>query len=239
MYKILLAITSCNQLAYTIQMLTSIRALPSAPFDILFVDDASEDQTVEYCRKWGINHVIAKQTPGGVTDSWNRAYGYFKTGPWSILILANNDVLLAAGAVEAMADVLFRRTNAIVGPLCNPEGAPYNAEQWTTSVTPPCPEAVELPSGKNVNGFFFGVHRRIVAHEFAPGLLFNPDNLNYGNEDELAQRLYPQGFRSVVATRAVVFHYKNRSFRIAARADQERMNDPALFHQHRASWGHL
>jgi GT2 family glycosyltransferase len=231
----LVAITTYNQLEYTRRMLESIRALPTAPFELLLVDDASHDETVAFCRAWGVEHIIAKETPAGVTDSWNRAYAYFKAGTWQNLFLANNDVLLAPNAMEIMVDLLTQRPKSIVGPVCNPEGAPYNTEQWVTNYTPESAEVVELPEGLNVNGFFFGVQRTVTNYEFAPELLFDPQNLNYHNEEELAQRLYPHGFRSLIATRAVLFHYKNRSFRIADRSTQDNLNDFAAFLQHRGA----
>jgi GT2 family glycosyltransferase len=231
----LIAITTFNQLDYTRRMLESIRALPTAPFDLLLVDDASQDETVAFCRAWGVEHIIAKTQPGGVTDSWNRAYAYFKAGPWQNLFLANNDVLLAPNAIEVMVDLLTQRPQSIVGPVCNPDGAPYNKEQWVSNYTPDSPEVIELPEGLNVNGFFFGVQRSVIAYEFAPDLLFDPQNLNYHNEEELAARLYPHGFRSLIATRAVLFHYKNRSFQIADRSTQDNLNDYAAFLQHRGA----
>ncbi len=235
MQPTLIAITTFNQLEYTRQMLESIRELPTAPFELLLVDDASKDDTVAFCRAWGVEYIIAKPTPGGVTDSWNQAYGYFKAGSWQNLFLANNDVLLAPNAIEIMVDLLTQRPKSIVGPTCNPEGAPYNAEQWLTNYTPESPEVIELAQGLNVNGFFFGVQRSVTAHEFAPNRLFDPQNLNYHSEEELAQRLYPHGYRSLIATRAVLFHYKNRSFQIPDRSAQEQLNDYAAFVQHRGT----
>lgn len=235
MHPSLIAITTFNQLEYTRQMLESIRALPTKPFDLLLVDDASSDDTVAFVREWGVKHIIAKEVPGGVTDSWNKAYAYFKAGAWQNLFLANNDVLLAPLAIERMADLLAQRPQSIVGPVCNPEGAPYNQEQWITNYTPESPAVIELPEGLNVNGFFFGVQRSVIAYELAPDILFNPQNLNYHNEEELADRLYPYGFRSLIATRAVLFHYKNRSFQIADRSTQDNLNDYAAFLQHRGA----
>jgi GT2 family glycosyltransferase len=229
----LIAFTTYNQLDYTKLMLDSVRALPSAPFELLLVDDASQDATVTFCQEWGIAHIIAKPKPGGVTDSWNRAYAYFKAGAWQNLFLANNDILFAPNAVEIMVDLLERQPQSIVGPTCNPEGAPYNAEQWATNYTADSPDVIELTRGLNVNGFFFGVQRCVTAYEFGPDQLFDPHNLNYHSEEELAERLYPHGFRSRIATRAVLFHYKNRSFQIADRTAQDELNDYAAFVQHR------
>ena len=74
-------------------------------FDVLFIDDHSEDESVETLRSLGYA-VIPKLKASGLTDSWNLGYSHFLKYNYETLFLANNDVLVPDGAIDVMQKLL-------------------------------------------------------------------------------------------------------------------------------------
>lgn len=68
---------------------------------------------------------------------------------------------------------------------------------------------IETP---RINGFFFGFDRKIIKYELEDGNLFNPQNINVGNEDELCRRLTKASYPIYVDLNTYVYHYKGISF---------------------------
>ncbi|MCM8760803.1 MAG: methyltransferase domain-containing protein [Candidatus Omnitrophica bacterium] len=56
--------------------------------------------------------------------------------------------------------------------------------------------------------------RKILTRFFGQNYYFDPTLANYGNEDELQERLRRKGEKRLIATDAFVFHYKNISQQI-------------------------
>ena len=71
-----MVISTCNEVAYTLKLLSTLERSKDV-FDVLIVDDASDDGTVDVLRKRGYA-VIAKDAATGLTDSWNIGYRWFK-----------------------------------------------------------------------------------------------------------------------------------------------------------------
>jgi len=223
---VLIAVTTANQLAYTAKALASLRAAQlRVPHEVVLFDDASEDETVNYVRQLGYR-VITKAEPKGLTDSWNRAYHFFKAGDYSALLLTNNDVLFPNGAVEAMVKAL--RHYPIVGPMSTCRGVghqplqavdkhyrlavdesdPKNLQRVQQKVDE-CPWVNETAEVPYVNGFCFALAHEVVWYERADGNLFDPALTNVGNEDELQHRL---PLKKAIALKSFVYHFKGASF---------------------------
>lgn len=222
----LICMTTANQVEYTSKALISIaNAQITIPYEVLVIDDASEDGTADVCRALGVS-VIQKPDSMGLTDSWNRAYRAFVDGKYKTLIIANNDILVPRGAIEELVAAL--ESFALVGPLSSRNGVSHQPAQILTQ-NYPCPiddedpanvqlvqdfiqkqgrsnACVELPY---LNGFFFAMSRQIIQFELPDGNLFDPGNVNTKNEEDLCRRL-PQG--KAVCLRAFIFHFKGKSF---------------------------
>lgn len=89
---------------YTMKMIATLEK-SNDKFDVLFIDDHSEDGSVETLRALGYA-VIPKLKASGLTDSWNLGYSHFLKYNYETLFLANNDVLIPDGAIGAMQTLL-------------------------------------------------------------------------------------------------------------------------------------
>ena len=54
--------------------------------------------------------------------------------------------------------------------------------------------------------------KEIIEFEYSKDILFNPDKINVGNEDELNDRLLKTGAYSLLCKRSFVYHFKGISF---------------------------
>ena len=213
MSKILLAITTYNQSEYTKLCFDSLKQLIDDNFDVLVIDDYSTDDTVKICEEYGYE-VITKSEGKGLTHSWNLGYSRFKSGDYSYLIVANNDILIPNGALGELVSAYEKWPYTLVVPLSTTNGAGHNAqnqsvETYYDGINSMCnnPENYqktqdtilniksEVKKSNNLylfdpmrmkmfNGFFFMMNRNVINYEYEDGILFNP-NLNMTkNEDE-------------------------------------------------------
>lgn len=223
----LLVFTTANQLEYTTKCYDSFIYHKPESIDVLIVDDASNDGTVEYARKQGIR-LIDKPKPLGLTDSWNKAYQVFKSEGYKNLILANNDLLIPPGAVESVIQGLD--DFAIVGALSSKKGVHHQPLQAVdhyfdlNDLNPDDPNTY-LEISKHVrniekekdyaelshlNGFFFGFNRDVIKYELEGEKLFDPKYVNVRNEDYLCQIVKE---KKAVSLNSFIYHFKGVSFK--------------------------
>ena len=156
---LLLILTTCNHLEYTIKFIKAIEEVSDA-FDVLVVDDFSTDDTVSYLQSRGYA-VLTKNQSMGLTDSWNIGYRFAKRHKYSYVIFANNDALVPSGAIEMIQASLMSGQSDHVGlvvPLTSKKGAGHNPSQ----------SLVETYASK------FGPQNISFYEEF----LCNPSNMN-------------------------------------------------------------
>lgn len=219
--RILLAITTFNNSPYTADCLRSIADIPSDYVPVIF-DDFSTDDTAAVVAGFG-RRFMGTARPMGLTHNWNRAYLMFKQEGYDGLIIANNDVLIPPGALYRMTALLpeFR----IVAPLSTLRGTGHNEVQAIGRNSTINDRFAAVPDHyllvqerlekensckpprflRKFNGFFFALSRAIIEDEFQPDLLFNPENINTGNETDLYRRSRQ---KPVLCPTAFIFHYK-------------------------------
>jgi len=237
--KTLVVLTTYNQSDITRACLDSLK-LVSDIHDVLIVDDASTDNTIELCIEYGVNY-ISKKAGKGLTDSWNLAYQYFKDNNYEYFVIANNDILIPDIALTEMVNILDRWPCSLVVPMSTQLGAGHNQEQvidkWygtQSSYKDPSQyvnvqqmlmeyKREETKSNnlykfdpirmKMFNGFFFMMSKSICRYERRDGNLFNPEFVNVKNEDEFNWgNLIPNNDYAMLCKTAFVFHYKGVSF---------------------------
>lgn len=222
---ILLVITTLNQNEYTRALLESIHSTDTykkGQLDILIVDDYSQEDNVKKLAKEFNATFIGKDKPYGLTDSWNRAYHHYKNNLYNNLYIANNDILIPRGCIKNIEQLLIRFHS--VSPLCNPKGIGNWAEIQQYDVTNQCKISkliADVPAQFNTvqsllipyrhqktdffHGFLMCFTRDILTNELPDGNLFNPSNVNVGNEIELNMRF--KGKKGI-ALGAFIYHYK-------------------------------
>jgi GT2 family glycosyltransferase len=237
--KILLVVTTYNQLEYTKLFIDSFNKLINKP-DLLIIDDCSTDDTVEWCKGESIN-IITKDVGNGLTDSWNIGYDYFKKGGYDKFILANNDILIPSNSIEELSNVLDYWPCSLVVPMSTKLGAGHNQVQIIDNWWGSQPEyssaeyyqeiqdrilnvkEEEFKSNnlykfdpirmKFFNGFFFMMSRNICKYERDDGKLFDPEFINIKNEDEFNWcNLIPNNDFAMLCKTSFVYHYKGVSF---------------------------
>lgn len=186
-------------------------------YDILVIDDHSTDQTAEYL--WQIKvEAMFKAERRGLTDSWNMAYKHFKASDYTHLVLCNNDVIIPEGAIENMLS-----DYPLVVPMTSYEGAGYmckkQAIDFHVDVRNFDPiQAADTHKIQNIlsrgfkqctawTGFCMCLSRGIIEFCREDGNLFDPENINVGNDDDLAKRV-----PAMLATGSYIWHYKGASF---------------------------
>jgi len=229
--------------------LDSLNNVGNTKLDILVVDDCSTDDTKNLCDKLGVK-IICKEYPHGLTHSWNIGYQYFKENNYDILILSNNDILLPNNALHQM--IKIHSESPIICPLSTEKGVGNRKWQSIYKYYPFSKQFINNPTNyqlvqnkihklnmkrlnklspiriKKFSGFFFLMSKEIINYEYSKDILFNPQNINVGNEDELNERVLKNGSYSLLCKRAFVFHFKGVSFK--GDLDDER-NDLSRYHQ--------
>lgn len=220
--KVLLAVTTYNQLSYTKKFLATFKQVKIPGLDLLFIDDVSTDGTQLFLQKHKCN-LLGRRKPRGLTYSWNLAYCKFKKEDYDVLILANNDVLVCQHALEELIKNTVNRM--LVCPLTSKHGAGHNWKnqavmchypKLTHLVTKPGQfkkvQSLMKPGIKRMNkfnGFFFAMSRKIIKAEWNGGNLFNPSNVNVHQEGDLQSRMKEQPW---VCTGSFIYHFKGVSF---------------------------
>jgi GT2 family glycosyltransferase len=226
--RFLLAITTANYYSYTKVCLNSLRRGPP-DWDVVVVDDASEDPTADVVTSLGVEF-ITKDQPRGLTDSWNRAAELFRVRGHDWLVLSNNDVIFPEGALRSFQETAEAQGPCILGPMSTTLGVGHVKAQSITKqfgrqimsgldpfgdcdviqrrVADADPAVDVLGAHKVVNGFFFAVPRPaldLVGRE----TLFDPSKTNVGNEDEFCAKV---GLPKVICRRTYIPHFKGVSF---------------------------
>ena len=236
--KILLTITTWNQSEYTKICLDSLKLIEEK-CDILIIDDASTDNTIDLCKEYGVES-ISKKEGMGLTDSWNRAYKYFVKHNYDYFVIANNDIIVPSGALTELKNLLDKWPSSLVVPLSTQKGAGHNMNQiidnwwgkqpeyedpnYTTEVQKMMLMEKERVRKENnlylldpirqkiFNGFFFMMNRKICNYEMKDGNLFDPTLLNTKNEDEFNwTNLISNDDFSLLCKTAFVYHFKGVS----------------------------
>lgn len=220
--KILLAVTTYNQIEYTKILVDSLSKVNIPGLDVMFFDDVSTDGTQQYLKDLGFT-LHERDKPMGLTYGWNLAYKIFKNENYDILILSNNDVILEERALTNLINSTLNKQ--LVCPLTTRNGAGHNAAEQDVLVYYPNIGVMinkagnykrtqdRLKSGikpmKKFNGFMFSMSREIINAEWDNDNLFNPANVNIHQEGDLQKRLKEPPY---VCLDSFIFHYKGVSF---------------------------
>jgi len=161
MDRILFAITTYNQLEYTKLCIESLKKHTHKIFDILIVDDFSNDGTPDWSTKNNIQ-TISKRKPEGATSSWNLAYLYFKEHiEYKYFIIASNDILVPDGALTELVEVFEKWPFSLVVPMTSVVGAGHNGNtQGIENVWPGTPS--ELANEPNN---YQNIQQQILEHK--------------------------------------------------------------------------
>lgn len=225
MTKNLLVLTTAGSLKWLKEALDTLRD----PLDVLVVDDATPDNTIrDFCKEKGIKF-STKPKPKGLTDSWNMAYQFFGANSYENCIFSNDDVRFSEGFSRGLLKGVEKFD--LIGPLSNKPGdghsqeiekfinikaTPENIDQMQEAITNKYSRDPFMVS-TYLNGFCFAFSLSIKRFMFSDKLLFNPVNINIGNEHDLVNRINKRGGRIAVCRTSYVFHGKARTMQLPDR----------------------
>lgn len=224
--KNLLVLTTAGRLHFLRDAIATLRD----PLDVLVVDDATPTEVgiEKFCNKHNL-HFITKSRPRGLTDSWNRAYRFFRDNHYDVCILSNDDVRFPIGFSHGL--LKGTRKFSILCPISNmpTQNPKMFREQWLhryTSIKATARRSnrdviqkmLEKRFAKkpykrinSVNGFCFAFGRGVSKFGVSDDVLFN-GHLNTKNEILLCRRVHSRGGITVLSMRSYVFHWKRGTY---------------------------
>ena len=213
-------ILTWNALDYTKKCVHSIQNHTNYPHEIVFVDNASTDGTVEYLRK------LIKERPNYklIENHENKGFAVgnnqgvaIATGEYVMLL--NNDVLISDGWLESLVESLEIDKNiGMVGPITNSISGrqqvnkiPYTDEQGFYKFAQEIRRTYKgrLTPRYRVAGF--AVLMRKALYEEVGGLDESFGTGNY-EDDDLCLKVSRKGYAIMVDESVFIHHYRSQTF---------------------------
>ena len=206
--KKLLAITAANQTEWLDKLFQ--HGLDSG-FDVTVWDDASE-KVESFCKDRHIFN-IPKDIPRGLTDTWNSIYDFFVDKQYDICVISNDDVIFPKFSLNTLIDGI--ENYDLVGPLSNGAYGRQNIKcdiDHIQAIQDSLKLSIsDFETVKVITGFCFCFGRTIENFKFSDKFLFDPKNINVGNDDDLCQRINARGGKIALNRRSFVYHFMGKS----------------------------
>lgn len=214
-----MVILTFNQLDYTKQCLESIRRHTQLPYEIIFVDNASTDGTVEW-----LQQQVADSTIRTVLNDRNLGFAAgcnqgMRAARGAYILLLNNDVVVTPEWLSGMLECLrLTERGGIVGPMTNnisgiqkvPEigyssldGLDAFAQSFRTRYRH------RRITSRRIVGFSMLFHRDLMD-----AIGFLDERFGSGNfeDDDYCIRAALAGFRNAIAGDVFIHHHGSASF---------------------------
>lgn len=212
------------------ELLTSLWNNRSFPYDILLIDDGSQQPTKEYLEYYaGLTQckLIRHEQSWGYTKSANDG---LRHAEGDYVVLLNSDTIVTSKWVEKMLEVFWRYPDTgIVGPLSNsatyqniPHLHDFETGNWMKNILPEgfsvemMGYTIEINSERKypvvpvLNGFCTMIKREVID---TIGILDEIQfPIGYGEEVDYCLRARNAGFTLRVADDTYIFHEKSKSF---------------------------
>jgi GT2 family glycosyltransferase/tetratricopeptide (TPR) repeat protein len=208
-------IVTYNELAYTRQCVDSIRQYTDEPYELIFVDNASTDGTVEYLRSLPGAKIITNGENRGFPAAANQG---IQAAAGKQIALLNNDTLVTTGWLGRLLRALHSDARiGLAGPCSNcvsgGQKVPVRYEDidgvdgfaWDWGKT----QDRMLVDTDRLVGFCLLIRREVIDQV---GLLDERFGVGCFEDDDYCLRAIQAGFRAVIARDAFVHHFGGRTF---------------------------
>ncbi len=222
-----------NCLHYTKELIASIESNTPQDYEMVIVDNASNDGTISFLENLrkncsGIKIILNKENKGfpeGVNQGLTAAEGNY-------LILINNDVVVTKCWLERMIEIAESNPQiGIVGPISNFVSGPQLDTEAKYKTIEEMPQYAQKVAEKNKNkilefprvAFLCTLIKKEVIEKLG-GLdeRFSPGNFE---DDDFCLRAQLAGFKTVIAKDIFIHHYGSKSFKAAGEQKYlERLN---------------
>jgi len=187
-----------NQLAFTKDCLTCIRATVPEHVEIILIDNASSDGTTKFLETLSRIVLISNQQNLGFAGACNQGIRA-ASGEW--IVVMNNDVLLSAGWLAGLLDAAQRWKLQIVSPAIREGENNYNIESYGQELTSRMRTVIR--KGR-ANGICFMAHRRVFD---TIGLFDENFRIGQYEDKDLFMRATLAGFRLGTVGSAFLHHF--------------------------------
>lgn len=223
----LLVLTTAGRLKWLEAAIATLRT--ASELDVLVIDDGTSPKIgiPAFCKEKGLM-LITKDKACGVTDSWNRAYAFFKKKNYEACIISNDDVRFCEGFWRGLVWGIKKKRYDLLVPTSNAPGDgrkqqirkflkikpnPKNADQIRQALIKKYHGMKKWIPCHHFNGFCFAFGASMKKFAFSKEFLFNPKHKNRENETDLIKRMRRGGGRIGIATTSYVFHWKYGTYR--------------------------
>ncbi|HEX2866163.1 MAG TPA: glycosyltransferase [Ignavibacteriales bacterium] len=215
-----------NGLKYNKEFFHSVLHFTKCPYEIIVIDNASKDGTVDYLRKlekkYPNIHVIYNENNLGFPASVNQA---FKAATGNFVLVANNDIVVTENWLERMVEIAMSSHEVgIVGPLSNSVSGIQIDKNAKYKSMPEMHKYAKRIRKENA-GRFLEFPRvaflcTLIKKEVIDALGGLDERFSPGNfeDDDFCLRAEKAGFKTVIAKDVFIHHYGSKSFK----ADGER-----------------
>lgn len=210
-----IVILTYNQLAYTKQCVDSILRYTDEPIELIFVDNASTDGTVEYLRSIPNARLIANAEnrgfPAGVNQGIQVASGAY-------ILLLNNDCIVTTGWLHRLHQAIERDPSVgLVGPCSNNVSG-------TQKISAAYHDLVSLDAfawdhGKANDRRYFDIDRLVgfcllIKREVVKRIGLFDERFGIGcfEDDDYCRRAKQAGYRLLIVSDAFVHHFGSSTF---------------------------
>jgi GT2 family glycosyltransferase/tetratricopeptide (TPR) repeat protein len=211
-----IVILAHDQLEATAACLDSIRRNTPEPHEVIVVDNASTDGTLEFLRARPEVRVIANDSNRGFPAAANQGIA---AAVGARVLLLNNDVVTTPGWLSRLLRALGSDPRiGLVGPCSNCVSGPQQVEAEYRDLESLDAFAAdrardrdgELEDVDRLVGFCLLIRRAVID---AVGVLDERFGLGCFDDDDYTLRALAAGFRAVIARDAFVHHDGGRTFR--------------------------
>jgi GT2 family glycosyltransferase/tetratricopeptide (TPR) repeat protein/2-polyprenyl-3-methyl-5-hydroxy-6-metoxy-1,4-benzoquinol methylase len=210
-----------NELPYTRLCLDSIRQYTDPTYELIIVDNASTDGTLDYLRALGGVRVLANAENRGFPAAANQG---LQAATGTQVLLLNNDTVVTTGWLDRLLRALAAGPRiGLVGPCSNCVSGEQQVKvgyddlggldgfAWQWGKAHDC----VLEDTDRLVGFCLLIRRAVLD---AVGLLDERFGLGCFEDDDYCRRALRAGFRAVIARDAFVHHFGGRTF-VGSRVD--------------------
>ncbi len=218
--KVSIITLTYNQLNYTKAFIDSVFQFTSIPFELIIVDNASNDDTVKYLKDLEKSDNKVKVIfnnenlgfPKGVNQALRIAEGNY-------FLIANNDIIVTENWLERMIQVSESNPQiGLVGPISNAvSGVQIDKEAKYNSIDEMHKYAASIKEKNKNQTFEFPrvaflctlIKKEVVDKIGGLDERFSPGNFE---DDDFCLRAQLAGYKTVIAKDVFIHHFGSKSF---------------------------
>ncbi|MDQ0886072.1 GT2 family glycosyltransferase [Paenibacillus sp. V4I9] len=206
-----IVIPTFNGLTLLKECVASIRSHTSVPFEIIVVDNGSQDGTLEYCYRERLK-LVSIPTNRGFPAACN--YG-LQIATGNTLMLLNNDTIVTPNWLDNLLRCLYSSEDiGMVGPVTNYASGKQQIQEPFTNI------ADMAAKYNNVDTSLWQETERLVGicllfkRELLDKVGFMDERFSPGHfeDDDLCYRARLAGYRLLITGDCFIFHHGSSSF---------------------------